>query len=85
MAKLNHINLATSNVPELKRFFEIGFGFRLAAERGLGKFSLLLNEDGFVLALLHDKNAGAEPYPGMFHVPASSSTPSKRCINTTSA
>jgi catechol 2,3-dioxygenase-like lactoylglutathione lyase family enzyme len=65
---LNHLNLAVSNVQELTRFFETGFGFRLAEQRGQGKFSLLLGEDGFVLAIMHDKNAGAKPYPGFFHV-----------------
>jgi catechol 2,3-dioxygenase-like lactoylglutathione lyase family enzyme len=68
MTTLNHLNLAVSNVPELTRFFETCFGFRLAAQRGEGKFSLLLGEDGFVLALMHDKNAGSKPYPGFFHV-----------------
>lgn len=68
MSKLNHLNLAVSNVPELTRFFETGFGLQLAAQRGQGKFSLLLGEDGFVLALMHDKNAGPKPYPGFFHV-----------------
>lgn len=68
MTKLNHLNLATSNVPELTRFFQIGFGFNLIAQRGAGNFNLLEGEDGFVLALLNDKTATIQPYPATFHV-----------------
>lgn len=68
MTRLNHLNLSVSNVPELTRFFESCFGFRLMHQRGAGKFNLLMGEDGFVLALMHDKAVGENPYPGMFHV-----------------
>lgn len=68
MTKLNHLNLAVSDVPELTRFFQAGFGFQLVAERGSGNFNLLAGEDGFILALLHDKTATAQPYPATFHV-----------------
>ncbi len=68
MANLNHINLAVSNVPELTRFFQAGFNFRIAEQRGTGKFAVLLGEDNFALILMHDKNVTATPYPGLFHV-----------------
>jgi catechol 2,3-dioxygenase-like lactoylglutathione lyase family enzyme len=68
MTTLNHLNLAVSDVPELTRFFQSGFGFRLMVERGTGKFCILLGEDGFVLALMHDKNVTPTTYPPMFHV-----------------
>ena len=68
MANLNHINLAVSNVPELTRFFQAGFNFRVAEQRGTGKFAVLIGEDNFALILMHDKNVTATTYPGVFHV-----------------
>ena len=55
MTRLNHINLAVSDVPELTRFFQVGFGFRVAEQRGSGKFAVLLGEEDFALILMHDK------------------------------
>ncbi|GGA78800.1 glyoxalase [Edaphobacter acidisoli] len=68
MTTLNHLNLATSNVPELTRFFQTGFGFNLMAQRGNGNFNLLAGEDGFILALLNDKSVTPQTYPSTFHV-----------------
>ena len=68
MTRLNHANLAVSDVPELSRFFQLAFGFRVAEERGAGKFAVLLNEDGFALVLMHDKNVTCTTYPGFFHI-----------------
>lgn len=68
MTKLNHLNLSVSDVPELTRFFQTGFGFHLLFERGGGNFNLLTGEDGFILALMHDKSVTADTYPKMFHV-----------------
>ena len=68
MIKLNHINLAVSNVPELTRFFQAAFGFRIAALRGQGTFAVLLGEDGFALVLSHDKKVTSTTYPALFHV-----------------
>ena len=68
MTKLNHINLAVSDVPELTRFFETGFGFRVTEQRGAGKFAVLLGEDGFALILMHDKKVVSNTYPALFHV-----------------
>jgi catechol-2,3-dioxygenase len=67
MAILNHLNLAVSNVPELTSFFQTGFNFRIAEQRGMGKFAVLLGEDGFVLTLVHDKKVDTSTYPAMFH------------------
>jgi catechol 2,3-dioxygenase-like lactoylglutathione lyase family enzyme len=70
MTKLNHINLAVSDVPELTRFFETGFNFRTTEQRGSNKFAVLIGEDGFALILMHDKNVAEQEkaYPGIFHV-----------------
>jgi len=68
MTHLNHINLAVSNVPELTRFFEAGFGFHTTERRGLGKFAVLIGEDGFALILMHDKSVSPGSYPQPFHI-----------------
>jgi catechol-2,3-dioxygenase len=68
MIRLNHTNLSVSDVPELARFFQTVFGFRVAEQRGLGKFAVLLGEDGFVLTLMHDKKVTSNTYPALFHV-----------------
>jgi catechol 2,3-dioxygenase-like lactoylglutathione lyase family enzyme len=68
MTRLNHINLPVFDVPELTRFFQQAFGFRLADQSGDGTFSVLLGDDGFILVLSHDKIGGAKTYPGFFHV-----------------
>jgi len=68
MTQLNHINLGVSNVPELVRFFQLGFGFHVEETRGTGKFAVLLGENGFVLILMHDKNVMDNTYPALFHV-----------------
>jgi catechol-2,3-dioxygenase len=68
MTRLNHINLAVYDVPELTRFFQEGFGFQLTAQRGAGKFAVLAGDDGFILVLSHDKTTGPTTYPGLFHV-----------------
>lgn len=77
MTTLNHINLATSDVAELTRFFQTSFGFRLVAQRGNGNFNLLAGEDGFILALLQDKNVTPNTYPTTFHVGFLVSSPEK--------
>jgi catechol 2,3-dioxygenase-like lactoylglutathione lyase family enzyme len=68
MTQLNHMNLGVSNVPELVRFFQAGFGFRVEETRGTGKFAVLLGEDNFVLILMHDKNVTDDTYPALFHL-----------------
>jgi catechol-2,3-dioxygenase len=68
MTKLNHINLAVFDVPELSRFFQVAFGFRVVEERGSGKFAVLLGEDGFALILMHDKKVTSSTYPAPFHI-----------------
>jgi catechol-2,3-dioxygenase len=68
MVTLNHTNLTTYNVPELKNFFSSLFGFQVMTERG-GKFAVLRNSEGFILTLMHHKDMTPENgYPGLFHV-----------------
>jgi catechol-2,3-dioxygenase len=68
MAKLNHTNLTTYNVPALKEFFSSVFDFQVVNERG-DNFAVLRNSEGFVLTLMFDKRMTPEQgYPGLFHV-----------------
>lgn len=68
MIRLNHINLAVYDVPQLTRFFTEVFDFRLQERRGQGNFSVLVGEDDFALILMHDKRVDANTYPALFHV-----------------
>lgn len=68
MTKLNHINLAVSDVPEVSRFFTQAFGFKVHTQRGQDSFSVLTGDDGFVLILMKDKRLTPEAYPALFHV-----------------
>lgn len=68
MPKLNHINLAVSDVPEVTRFFTRALGFRVHTQRGQNTFSVLTGEDGFVMILMKDKRLTPETYPALFHV-----------------
>ena len=64
MATLNHTNLTTWNVLDLKTFFRTCFGFEILDERG-AKFAVLRNPEGFILTLMHHKDMTPERgYPG---------------------
>jgi catechol-2,3-dioxygenase len=65
---LHHIDIPVFDVPELTRFFQQAFGFRLAHQRGAGTFSVLTGDDNFILVLSHDKVVGPETYPKLFHI-----------------
>ena len=68
MATLNHTNLTTWNVLDLKNFFHTCFDFEVLQERG-AKFAVLRNPEGFLLTLMHHKDITPERgYPGLFHV-----------------
>jgi catechol 2,3-dioxygenase-like lactoylglutathione lyase family enzyme len=68
MATLNHTNLTTFNVPELKDFFCSIFGFKVSEIRG-DKLAVLRNSENFILTLMFDKAMTPEHgYPGIFHV-----------------
>ena len=68
MLKLNHLNLPTSNVPALSRFFTEAFAFRQVGVFGNDKLASLVNDEGFEMLLMHDKHlAAGEHYPTTFH------------------
>jgi catechol-2,3-dioxygenase len=68
MHTLNHANLTTYDVAQLRMFFERIFDLRTLQTRG-DKFAVMQDGSGFLLALMFDKNMTAEHgYPGFFHV-----------------
>jgi catechol 2,3-dioxygenase-like lactoylglutathione lyase family enzyme len=66
--QLKHLNLSTSDVSGLAGFFERFFGFKRALERGSGAFTLLTNDEDFVLTLMKAKTLDQVSYPDTFHV-----------------
>ncbi len=61
---LNHLNLRVRDATACREFYEAHFGFRKAFEAEGGYF--LLNEDGFLLALV--PSVPHQPLPDGFHV-----------------
>jgi catechol 2,3-dioxygenase-like lactoylglutathione lyase family enzyme len=66
--QLKHLNLTTSDVSGLAAFFERFFAFRRALERGSGAFTILNNDEDFVLTLMKAKSHDPVGYPETFHV-----------------
>ena len=66
--QLKHLNLTTSDVSSLAAFFERFFGFKRFLERGAGAFTLLTNNDEFILTLMKAKKRDPANYPETFHV-----------------
>jgi catechol 2,3-dioxygenase-like lactoylglutathione lyase family enzyme len=66
--QLKHLNLTTSDVSALAAFFERFFAFRRVLERGSGAFTILNNDEDFVLTLMKAKSHDPVGYPETFHV-----------------
>ena len=66
--QLKHLNLTTSDVAGLAAFFEQFFAFRRALELGSGAFTLMSNDEDFVLTLMKAKKHDPVGYPETFHV-----------------
>jgi catechol 2,3-dioxygenase-like lactoylglutathione lyase family enzyme len=66
--QLKHLNLITSDVSGLAAFFERFFGFKRLLERGSGAFTILSNNEDFVLTLMKAKKHDPVGYPETFHV-----------------
>ena len=66
--QLKHLNLTTSDVSGLAAFFERFFGFKRLLERGSGAFTILSNNEDFVLTLMKTKKHDLVDYPETFHV-----------------
>jgi catechol 2,3-dioxygenase-like lactoylglutathione lyase family enzyme len=66
--QLKHLNLSTSDVAGLAGFFERFFGFKRSLERGSGAFTILTNDEDFVLTLMKAKTRDPVRYPETFHL-----------------
>jgi catechol-2,3-dioxygenase len=66
--QLKHLNLAISDVSGLAAFFERFLGFKRFLERGSGAFTILRNNEDFVLTLMKAKKRDPAGYPETFHV-----------------
>jgi catechol 2,3-dioxygenase-like lactoylglutathione lyase family enzyme len=66
--QLKHLNLTTSNVTGLAKFFERHFGFKHSLELGSGAFTLMSNDEDFVLTLMKPKKNDPVSYPETFHL-----------------
>jgi hypothetical protein len=66
--QLKHLNLTTSDVSGLAAFFERFFAFHRVLERGSGAFTILNNDEDFVLTLMKAKQHDPVGYPETFHV-----------------
>ncbi len=64
--QLKHLNLATSDVGGLAAFFQRFFAFENLLARG-SAFTILRNDDGFVLTLMRAK-PDDPTYPETFHL-----------------
>ncbi len=73
--RLEHANLATSDVAGLAAFFEQFFGFEPVERRGKDAFVLLRKPDGFVLTLMKSKATDPDRYPTAFHLGLYCDTP----------
>lgn len=65
--KLNHLNLAVSDVRAAQSFLEKYFGLRAAAPAG-ESFALLLDDAGLVLTLMKAGQGSEAKYPASFHI-----------------
>lgn len=66
--QLKHLNLTTSDVSGLAGFFQRFLGFKRFLERGSGAFTILRNNEDFVLTLMKAKKHDPACYPETFHV-----------------
>jgi lactoylglutathione lyase len=67
--KLNHINLAVTNVLETEKFLQTYFG--LTSQRTEGdnqNMGFLFDDDGLVLTLMQASRRTELIYPGNFHI-----------------
>jgi len=66
--RLNHIDLATSDLGATRDFFEAHLGFTHLETRGQNGLSILTDDVGLVLVLSRLQRDGAQTYPAGFHI-----------------
>ena len=65
--RLQHLNLATTDVAALAAFFQRFFGFAPYAARGEA-LVVLRNSEDFILTLMRGKTGEPADYPANFHI-----------------
>jgi catechol 2,3-dioxygenase-like lactoylglutathione lyase family enzyme len=67
--KLNHLNLTVSDVQAARTFLTTYFGLRgMDGFAGDDNFTLLFDDEGFVLTLMKIGEKSEVKYPGSFHI-----------------
>ena len=66
--KLNHLNLAVSDVPQARAFLVKYFGFDTGGKPGNDTIAVLRDDSGMVLTLTNIDGAAEVKYPGAFHI-----------------
>lgn len=62
---LNHLNLAVTDVPTTREFFETYFGFTSSERVRSDKLAVMFGDDGMVFTLMKSDRAS---YPDTFHI-----------------
>ena len=65
--RLNHLNLAVTDVSANRSFFETHFGFRCVAERG-NALAVMSDGTGLILSFNNFDKAVEVIYPAAFHI-----------------
>ena len=66
--RMNHINLAASDVPASRAFLETYFGLRCRAAPGPETIVVLTDDDDCLVTLSNFKKTDDVVYPGGFHI-----------------
>ena len=66
--RMNHINLAVSDVPATRAFLETYFGLRCVAAPGPDTIVVLTDESDCIITLSNFKKSDAVVYPNAFHI-----------------
>ena len=66
--RLNHINLAVSDVPAARAFLETHFALRCLGAANSETIVAMTDEGGSIITLSNFKKSEAVVYPGAFHV-----------------
>lgn len=66
--RLNHINLAVTDVPSAQAFFETHFNLRFIGSRSPDKLVVLADDNDSIITLSNMERRGEIAYPRSFHI-----------------